>query len=126
MGVTGWGSRRNSDSGPEGTWASKGTGNRRTVGGRSWPLGRLGPGHHLCPSFSLTSDPRKEGLEAQVSRLAELIGRLENKVRFEPPPLSLHSPQPPGRAELGPEFEAEVRKPWKGIAQWMVEVENRR
>ncbi|KAM8774490.1 N-terminal EF-hand calcium-binding protein 2 [Rhynchonycteris naso] len=28
---------------------------------------------------SVTSDPKEEGLEAQISRLAELIGRLENK-----------------------------------------------
>ncbi|KAM6222421.1 N-terminal EF-hand calcium-binding protein 2 isoform 2-T2 [Rhynchocyon petersi] len=28
---------------------------------------------------TVTSDPKEEGLEAQVSRLAELIGRLENK-----------------------------------------------
>ncbi|XP_070356815.1 N-terminal EF-hand calcium-binding protein 2 isoform X3 [Equus asinus] len=29
---------------------------------------------------SVTADPKEEGLEAQISRLAELIGRLENKV----------------------------------------------
>ncbi|XP_008563602.1 PREDICTED: N-terminal EF-hand calcium-binding protein 2 [Galeopterus variegatus] len=29
--------------------------------------------------LSATSDPKEEGLEAQVSRLAELIGRLENR-----------------------------------------------
>uniref|UniRef100_A0A5F5PTB7 N-terminal EF-hand calcium binding protein 2 n=1 Tax=Equus caballus TaxID=9796 RepID=A0A5F5PTB7_HORSE len=28
---------------------------------------------------SVTADPKEEGLEAQISRLAELIGRLENK-----------------------------------------------
>lgn len=51
----------------------------------------------LCP---VTSDPKEEGLEAQVSRLAELIGRLENRVsprssRLCPPA------RPPGSAELG-------------------------
>nr|XP_044617267.1 N-terminal EF-hand calcium-binding protein 2 isoform X1 [Equus asinus] len=33
---------------------------------------------------SVTADPKEEGLEAQISRLAELIGRLENK--DTPPP----------------------------------------
>ncbi|XP_036087410.1 N-terminal EF-hand calcium-binding protein 2 isoform X2 [Rousettus aegyptiacus] len=40
------------------------------------------PNHKLMATEqekSLPSDPKKEGLEAQVSRLAELIGRLENK-----------------------------------------------
>lgn len=34
------------------------------------------PGKSLPP---VTGDPKEEGLEAQISRLAELIGRLENK-----------------------------------------------
>lgn len=36
-----------------------------------------------CASLSLSGavEVRKEGLEAQINRLAELIGRLENKVR---------------------------------------------
>lgn len=36
-----------------------------------------------CAFLSLSGavEVRKEGLEAQINRLAELIGRLENKVR---------------------------------------------
>lgn len=36
-----------------------------------------------CASLSLSGavEVRKEGLEAQINRLAELIGRLEHKVR---------------------------------------------
>lgn len=34
---------------------------------------------HLCAAGAV--EVRKEGLEAQINRLAELIGRLENKVR---------------------------------------------
>lgn len=50
-------------------------------GGWELPSPRPGPAHHrhLCPSFQVISDPKEEGLEAQISRLAELIGRLENK-----------------------------------------------
>ncbi|GAB5582527.1 N-terminal EF-hand calcium-binding protein 1 [Prionailurus iriomotensis] len=40
-------------------------------------LGAMEQGKSLPP---VTSDPKEEGLEAQISRLAELIGRLENKV----------------------------------------------
>lgn len=66
-------------------------------GGWELPPPRLGPGphQHLCPSFPLTSDPKKEGLEAQVSRLAELIGRLENKVRSLSPCLRPSTPLRP-------------------------------
>lgn len=57
------------------------------------------PAQHwcLCSSFSVTSDPKEEGLGAQISRLAELIGRLESKVRSLTPTSSPHSPAP-GRA----------------------------
>ncbi|OWK16016.1 hypothetical protein Celaphus_00003994, partial [Cervus elaphus hippelaphus] len=34
---------------------------------------------HHCSSFPGTSDPKEDGLDAQISRLAGLIGRLENK-----------------------------------------------
>uniref|UniRef100_A0A667H8D3 N-terminal EF-hand calcium binding protein 2 n=1 Tax=Lynx canadensis TaxID=61383 RepID=A0A667H8D3_LYNCA len=39
-------------------------------------LGAAEQGKSLPP---VTADPKEEGLEAQISRLAELIGRLENK-----------------------------------------------
>ncbi|XP_023101012.2 N-terminal EF-hand calcium-binding protein 2 isoform X2 [Felis catus] len=39
-------------------------------------LGAMEQGKSLPP---VNSDPKEEGLEAQISRLAELIGRLENK-----------------------------------------------
>lgn len=100
MGGTGRGFRRNSDSGPDGARASQGTGTRK-MGGGSWPLGRLGATPSQAwpwpPSASLSlfpthSDPKKEGLEAQVSRLAELIGRLENKVRSLSPCLRPSTP----------------------------------
>ncbi|XP_045297242.1 N-terminal EF-hand calcium-binding protein 2 [Leopardus geoffroyi] len=39
-------------------------------------LGAMEQGKSLPP---VTADPKEEGLEAQISRLAELIGRLENK-----------------------------------------------
>ncbi len=35
----------------------------------------------VCVCVTGTVEVRKEGLEAQINRLAELIGRLENKVR---------------------------------------------
>lgn len=105
VGGTGWGPWGNSETGPWGPGPPPGSG-----------LGELGqdsvPGEaggspplpsppsaslFLCP---VTSDPKEEGLEAQVSRLAELIGRLENRVsprssRLCPPA------RPPGSAELG-------------------------
>lgn len=34
-----------------------------------------------CAFFAGAVEVRKEGLEAQINRLAELIGRLENKVK---------------------------------------------
>ncbi|XP_014392188.1 PREDICTED: N-terminal EF-hand calcium-binding protein 2 isoform X5 [Myotis brandtii] len=49
------------------------------------PSAPCGTGHKLMPTErersvpSVTSDPKEEGLEAQISRLAELIGRLESK-----------------------------------------------
>lgn len=56
--------------------------------GRAGALLPLRPGpalrQGLCFSFTATGDPKEEGLEAQISRLAELIGRLENKVRPSP------------------------------------------
>lgn len=71
------------------------TGTRRAGASRTpWgdcelPSPRPGLAHHqhLCPSFHVTSDSKEEGLEAQISRLAELIGRLENKVRSLSPHL---------------------------------------
>lgn len=56
------------------------------------------PNHKLMATEqekSLPSDPKKEGLEAQVSRLAELIGRLENKVRSLSPRLRPSTPLRP-------------------------------
>ncbi|XP_015418475.1 PREDICTED: N-terminal EF-hand calcium-binding protein 2 [Myotis davidii] len=49
------------------------------------PSAPCGPSHKLMATErersvpSVTSDPKEEGLEAQISRLAELIGRLESK-----------------------------------------------
>ncbi|XP_036201385.1 N-terminal EF-hand calcium-binding protein 2 isoform X2 [Myotis myotis] len=49
------------------------------------PSAPCGPSHKLMATErersvpSVTSDPKDEGLEAQISRLAELIGRLESK-----------------------------------------------
>nr|XP_019599272.1 PREDICTED: N-terminal EF-hand calcium-binding protein 2 isoform X2 [Rhinolophus sinicus] len=46
------------------------------------PTPPYAPNHKLMTTEqekSLPSDPKEEGLEAQISRLAELIGRLENK-----------------------------------------------
>ncbi|XP_074170620.1 N-terminal EF-hand calcium-binding protein 2 isoform X3 [Rhinolophus sinicus] len=49
------------------------------------PTPPYAPNHKLMTTEqekSLPSDPKEEGLEAQISRLAELIGRLENKQRL--------------------------------------------
>ncbi|XP_059523224.1 N-terminal EF-hand calcium-binding protein 2 isoform X22 [Myotis daubentonii] len=49
------------------------------------PSAPCGPSHKLMATErersvpSVTADPKEEGLEAQISRLAELIGRLESK-----------------------------------------------
>lgn len=133
--LTGRGSQGNSDSGPDGAWASKGTGTKRT-GDRSWPLGRLGAALYQAwpwppsasPFLFLTHLRPQEGgpgSPGQSSGRANRTAGKQGKVAESLPP-SPHSPQPPGKAELGQEFGAEVRKPWKGISQWMVEMENRR
>ena len=90
---------------PMGPGPPTGTGSPRSGGGGAptpaWPC----PRQHLCSSFPGTSDPKEDGLDAQISRLAGLIGRLENKVSpLSPhihPSIPLHHPSPPGRAELG-------------------------
>lgn len=74
-GEHGVGGGGNSDSGLDAAWASK----------RDWDSVGEGaalpsPHEHLRSCLLVTVDPKEEGLEAQISRLAELIGRLENKV----------------------------------------------
>lgn len=124
MGGTGRGFRRNSDSGPDGARASQGTGTRK-MGGGSWPLGRLGATPSQAwpwpPSASLSLFPTHlrpqeggPGSPGQSSGRANRTAGKQGKVA-EPLPPSLHAPPSPGRAELGQEFGAEVRKPWKGI-----------
>lgn len=91
---------------PMGPGPPTGTGSPRSGGGGApapaWPR----PRQHLCSSFPGTSDPKEDGLDAQISRLAGLIGRLENKVgllspHIHPPIPPPNPPSPPGRAELG-------------------------
>lgn len=89
MGTQAWGPRRNSHSGPGRAWASEWDWNGEGWGQVLAP-GEVGsspapslalPTSSISVPFLVTSDPKEEGLEAQISRLAELIGRLENKVR---------------------------------------------
>lgn len=78
---------------PMGPGPPTGTGSPRSGGGGApapaWPR----PRQHLCSSFPGTSDPKEDGLDAQISRLAGLIGRLENKVGLLSP--HIHPPIPP-------------------------------
>lgn len=46
----------------------------------SAPSGRPRPPPWSLSFFSATGEPKEDGLEGQISRLAELIGRLESKV----------------------------------------------
>lgn len=82
-----------------GQWSS-----RDSDGWTGWaegspPLPRPHPAHqqHLCSFFPVILDPKEEGLEAQISRLAELIGRLESKVS-----LQALAPLPPAPLPLRP------------------------
>ena len=83
--------------GSNGAWASHRdwnwrAGSKSSVWGRgapAWPC----PCQHHYSSFPGTSNPKEDGLDAQISRLAGLIGRLENKVG--PPSPHIHPSIPP-------------------------------
>ena len=82
-------------------------GSKSSVWGRGAPAWPCSHQHH-CSSFPGTSDPKEDGLDAQISRLAGLIGRLENKVG--PPSPHIHPSIPPSPSQptreggIRPEF----------------------
>lgn len=82
----------------------------------SSPLPQASPCPPLASLFlSLVAvDPKEEGLEAQISRLAELIGRLESKVS---PPSHHPSPLPPRECRVGPGVRTEARDLGEDIHQ---------
>lgn len=69
------------------------------------PLPAL-PAIRVPGSFLAPGDPKEESLEAQISRLAELIGRLENKVSRTAPALP--------RGLLPPSLHTHTRAAWPG------------
>lgn len=73
--------------------------------GAGAPPPQDGPAHRRGLSFSATGEPKEEGLEVQISRLAELIGRLESKVGPPHPGLTFL----PALSTL--EFAGKLRRP---------------
>ena len=82
---------------PMGPGLPTGTGSPRSRGGGAPTLAWPCPCQHLCSSFPGTSDPKEDGLDAQISRLAGLIGRLENKVGPLSPHIHPSIPPPPSQ-----------------------------
>ena len=85
----------------------------------SSPLPQASPCPPLASLFlSLVAvDPKEEGLEAQISRLAELIGRLESKVSLPSCRPSTLTPPPPSECRVGPGVRTEARDLGEDIHQ---------